>query len=212
MNKKHKTELNKLIKEQLIDDFTVITRMLLGHKVEWYNNARRFSIEHAKINDISPYKVAGIIAALSPKNKWERNLLDTINVLKYKDDLSKYNVCTFNTNRDKALQILKLKDNNNLIDNIIKILNGIKTVSFFKNIMGIDDHNTVTVDMWMYRLSNLPRTLPNYQLIQQVILQVAKRLNILGKHVQELLWQYIRDNMTYNKTIMTLEAEKMTLG
>ena len=212
MNKKHKTELKKLIKEQLIDDFTVITRMLLGHKVEWYNNARRFSIEHAKINDISPYKVAGIIAALSPKNKWERNLLDTINVLKYKDDLSKYNVCTFNTNRDKALQILKLKDNNNLIDNIIKILNGIKTVSFFKNIMGIDDHNTVTVDMWMYRLSNLPRTLPNYQLIQQVILQVAKRLNILGKHVQELLWQYIRDNMTYNKTIMTLEAEKMTLG
>ena len=54
--------------------------------------------------------VVGVLSALSPNNKWERNVIDdTENMcVAYKSDipLDDVKVCTYNANKQKAIKIL----------------------------------------------------------------------------------------------------------
>jgi hypothetical protein len=53
----------------------------------------------------------GVIASLSPNNKWERNCIDAEAMIKTWSIGGDYNmikVCTFNPNKAKAIAILEL--------------------------------------------------------------------------------------------------------
>ena len=91
----------------------------------WYERANqaayRLIDQYEKINFS---QAAGVIAALSPRNKWERNLIDAENLIAAfvaagAEAAAKVKVCTFNSNKKKALKILELSFDSN-IDEVLE--------------------------------------------------------------------------------------------
>jgi len=118
---------------------------------EWYARAHRFGVQLIAAYDITMGQAVGVIAALSPNNKWERNCQDAdrlINAYLSDHDLSLTKVCTYNTNKQKAIDILSLDTESLDSEAIVSILNGRKITAFYRSIMG--DPNAVCVDGHAY--------------------------------------------------------------
>ncbi len=119
----------------------------------WYQRAYDLAVQlmHA-YNGITLGQCVGVIAALSPNNKWERNCNDAEAMIKAWSkgcDPKSVKVCTFNKNKEKAAAILDLPDEFTTED-IETILSGRKVVAFYRCIMGFND--TVCVDGHAYAI------------------------------------------------------------
>ena len=163
----------------------------------WYQTAQQAAMEMADRYDINCTAAAGVIAALSPRNKWHRNLIDAENLINVfctagADACADVKVCTFGKNKAKAIAIL----NENIIclDSIESILSGPKLKEFFRCIIGQDD---VTVDGHAYSiwfgdritLANVPSI--GVKLRRQIktdYLAVADANNLTGYEVQAITW------------------------
>ena len=163
---------------------TTLEQKYLG--LSWYSTARSHAQYLANKHGISLAKAAGVISALSPNNKWERNLLDADLFIQFPSLATK--VCTYTANRIKALKILAV-DNDSLI---IEILGGTKTKSFYHNILN-EESDMVTVDLWMYRAAELSMSNKNYKIISNAIIELAMYQGLKPYQVQAILWGGIRD-------------------
>jgi len=132
------------------------------------------------------YKVVGILSALSPRNKWERNKQDLISVIEHKDQAI---VATFNGNKNKAITILNSNDKNQ----VIKILNGKKTVSFFHNIYDPNCQENVTIDGWAFKSLGLHPKNSNYIVAKESYKDASMLLGINPNVLQAIIWIYIRE-------------------
>ena len=171
---------------------------------EWYARAHRFGVQLIAAYDITMGQAVGVIAALSPNNKWERNCADAdrlINAYLSDHNLSMTKVCTYNTNKQKAIKILSLDTESLDNEAIVSILNGRKITAFYRSIMG--DPNAVCVDGHAYSVfigQRIPTTkTPNigkglYETIQRAYCLVADRsFDICGHkltptQVQAVTW------------------------
>ena len=163
----------------------------------WYQTAQQAAMEMADRYDINCTAAAGVIAALSPRNKWHRNLIDAENLINVfctagADACADVKVCTFGKNKAKAIAIL----NENIIclDSIESILSGPKLKEFFRCIIGQDD---VTVDGHAYSiwfgdritLANVPSIgVKLRRQIKRDYLAVAAANNLTGYEVQAITW------------------------
>ena len=100
-----------------------------------YEVAKRISLQY----ELNTETVAAVIAALSPNNKWERNIKDAENVvaafmLGSVDDAMNVKVCTYRKNLAKAVDIL-----NACHCNYEEILKGPKVIEFYHCIIGQSD-------------------------------------------------------------------------
>lgn len=114
--------------------------------LEWYNNARTIASHIAITYDAPLRQVCGVIAALSPSNKWERNCRDAENFVRVfaaGGNPLDLKASTYGRNKQKALDIL------NGID-IDETLNGRKTVAFYHCIAGDSEH--VCIDGHAYNI------------------------------------------------------------
>ena len=117
--------------------------------VVWYATAlaecKRISID----NGIPLNTVVGVTAALSPNNKWTRNILnarDMVEAYLRGDSIESFKVSTYTKMKEKAWSILDCSlpyDKPTAVYSvsdleIIEILKGQKIISFFENIMGYD--------------------------------------------------------------------------
>lgn len=112
--------------------------------IAWYRNARQAGEEIAERHGVSLRVAVGVMAALSPNNKWDRNVKDAdllIGAYINGDYIESVSVCTYNKMRAKAWAILEAMPEDD--QHMIRLLNGQKIVSFFCNIMG---HDTCTID------------------------------------------------------------------
>jgi hypothetical protein len=171
---------------------------------EWYARAHRFGVQLIAAYDITMGQAVGVIAALSPNNRWERNCADAdrlINAYLSDHDLSLTKVCTYNTNKQKAIKILDLNMESAEPEAIESILKGRKVTAFFRSIMG--DPNAVCVDGHAYSVfigQRIPTSkTPNigkglYETIQRAYCLVADRsFDICGHkltptQVQAVTW------------------------
>jgi hypothetical protein len=117
----------------------------------WYPQALGSVQSIAREHSLAESTVAGIVAALSPRNRWERNLIDAESMIRtYKIsgsiDPTGYRVCTFGNNKLKALQILAENINNPA--DVKSILSGPKLCEFFSCILG--DLQEVCIDGHAY--------------------------------------------------------------
>jgi hypothetical protein len=126
------TNINKVFKQA--------TQAELAHGLEWYKAASSACQAMADTCELPLAVVVGVVAALSPTNRWERNLIDADNMLStftsggYVEDTAP---CTYKTMRDKAWKILEDGIEQDAGD-IAKTLNGPKITDFFWCIMGAD--------------------------------------------------------------------------
>ena len=111
--------------------------------IVWYANAYSDCNRIALDLSVPVHIVTGVVAALSPNNKWDRNVVNArelIQAFVNGDDMDSVKVSTYHTMKRKAWTILEDMPDH---EGVIALLNGQKIVSFYRNIMGDD---TCTVD------------------------------------------------------------------
>lgn len=180
--------LQRRIENRLQELFEKASLTQYMHGLDWYAIAYTKAERLAERYELPLFKVIGVLAALSPNNKWERNLKDADLFLATPSLDTK--VCTFKNQRIKALAILQA-DNEVHVE---KILNGRKTISFFQNIMYHSTSRLVTVDLWMFRIAELPHKKQNYEVISKAVSNVSKKNSVLPHQLQAVVWTVVRPN------------------
>ena len=110
--------------------------------VSWYPDARQIASNLADRHGIHPAEAAGVIAALSPRNRWERNVQDAEALIAAyvaggPEQAMLTKVCTFGANKAKAVRILEAGV---LTDaDVLAILSGPKLREFYSCIRGLAD-------------------------------------------------------------------------
>ena len=114
---------------------------------QWYSVAQNASDAIANRYGISLDTVAGVVAALSPNNRWERNLRDADHLISAYtlggiDDALSVKTSTYGKNKAKALAILQGAEP-------LDALGGLKVRAFYGCIIGQD---AVCVDGHAYAI------------------------------------------------------------
>jgi hypothetical protein len=180
--------------------------------LNWYQRAYDLSVRFIHTYEgLTMGQAVGVIAALSPNNKWERNCIDAEAMIKtwaIGGDYDMIKVCTFNPNKRKAIAILELDMESVDTEAIPNILNGQKVVAFYRSIMG--DKNAVCVDGHAYAIfigeriptTKTPSITPQlFETIQRAYQLVAKRsadlcgVELSPTQVQAVTW------VTYRRLI-----------
>ena len=112
--------------------------------IAWYPNAYQIALSLAERHEITAAQAIGVIAALSPRNRWERNVQDAEAII------AAYNaggpeqamltkVCTFTSNKTKAIKILSIDFGYQGMTEVMEILSGPKLREFASCIAGQPD-------------------------------------------------------------------------
>ena len=135
----------------IVAKFTLATTAEVVAGQRWYTESYAIASRIARLHDLSPVRVAAVIAALSPNNRWERNIEDAENVITAfmhgnDQDVLEVKCCTYTANKLKALAILKSES----LD-YEDILKGPKVIEFFHC---ISDHSSddVCIDGHAYSI------------------------------------------------------------
>lgn len=183
--KKYSNNLEKILNSS--NDNTI------NYGLNWYNDFFLWSNELALKYNKTTFDIAQIFSALSPRNKLEKNKIDTVTVLEaIKRGLSpeQVKVSTFHNNKNKAFNIALNKDSINE--------DSLKTYSFCKNV-GELDSNFITIDVWQLRVltnkheNKTPTKLEYLQLVE-LHQKLASKYNILGYQLQAITWAQLRNN------------------
>jgi len=120
--------------------------------MNWYANANNTAQFIADTHELPLRIVVGVIAALSPTNKWGRNIHDADHMCStfvsggYVEDTTP---CTYKPMRDKAWSILTDMPEDDIA--MCSILNGPKITDFYMCIMG---HDTCVIDGHAWCIAN----------------------------------------------------------
>jgi hypothetical protein len=161
----------------------------------WYAQAHHWCEVRAQLYGLSVETVAAVVSALSPRNKWERNLKDADQVLyaAANQKTPAWPKCaTFSQNVVKAYFIA--------VDQAPeRALTSPKTRAFVKCIVDPHHESAVVVDVWAKRVAdgnpNAPAVGLNehmYKLYADAYRQAAKKVGALPLEVQAATWVMFR--------------------
>lgn len=163
--------------------------------MHWYDEAQNEATKIAERLDMPVYIVVGVMAALSPNNKWERNIVNAEELCKAFQDgqgMDSVKVSTYHKMKEKAWNILTEFGD---YDRVVEQLKGQKIVAFFRNIMGEDD---ITIDGHARNIYYNERVgltdaktsigKKEYAKLQEEYLTVAKEFDMLGRQMQAITW------------------------
>ena len=110
--------------------------------INWYPAAKAIAVSLAARHGVTAAQAIGVIAALSPRNRWERNVQDADALITaYKaggaEQAQLTKVCTFSSNKAKAIKILE--SGLEVLPTALEILSGPKLREFASCIAGLDD-------------------------------------------------------------------------
>jgi hypothetical protein len=197
MNKKVLS--TEFVKSNIINLYDEIPLDKKTTAITWYNDAHNFCLSVSVRFNIELKLVVGVLAALSPRNKWAHNKKDCIALIKgFADgeDINNITVHTFNRNKLKAWNILSTK----VVD-----LGGLKVNSFYNNIINPSNARDVTIDVWAIRVALNNNTFSKsitekqYGLIKEGYIEAFDNLKDKHKYLQTpsqlqaICWTYIRD-------------------
>lgn len=165
--------------------------------LRWYEEAMQFA-EYLSITfNISKVVAAGVISALSPNNRWERNKIDAFNLIQAYTEgrtMDDVNVCTYTNNKRRAWGILS--------GDVEMLRKARKTHAFALNV-GAMDESVVTIDKWMLRAfvttSQKPKDIPTsctplqYDRLSAHFCKVARDMGYKPYELQAIIWVTIRN-------------------
>ena len=110
--------------------------------ITWYPVALDIARTIADEHDLTVPQAIGVIAALSPRNRWERNVQDAVSLTTAfnaggAEQAMVTKVCTFSSNKAKAVKILQLVAPT--MDQVLEVLSGPKLREFASCIAGLPD-------------------------------------------------------------------------
>lgn len=182
--------------KNIIAVYKMATSDEIKQGITWYLNATSDCKNIADKLRLPLHIVIGVVSALSPNNKWERNVTnaeDLCTAFINGQDMDSIKVSTYHKMKQKAWSILQLMPT---YDDAVTILNGKKIVSFFRNISG--DETDITIDGHarnIYYNDKQGLTTPNtnikkteYCQIQKAYLRASKKLGIKAYELQAITW------------------------
>ena len=134
---------------EIVARFTLATSQEVHLGCDWYPSALAIAGRISDKYDLRTETVVGVIAALSPNNRWERNIVDAESIIKCwaaggtRTDMLAVKCCTYGKMKAKAVDILTRDIP------IIEILNGKKLIEFF-NCITNPSLNDVCIDGHAY--------------------------------------------------------------
>lgn len=179
--------------ENILSVYEQSTPQERQHGRSWYPSARR---QCQSIQGVPLRISAGVVAALSPNNKWTKNVSDaerTIQAFLSGYTLDDFKVCTYNKMKEKAWSILQEQPKTH--DEVAEILNGRKITSFFHNIVG---RNTCTIDGHAYSIAHGTRMMlqngginlgkKKYEELQQAYISAGQQHKLKAYQMQAITW------------------------
>ena len=166
----------------------------------WYSQAKREAYHIAMKHDVPVYIAVAVIAALSPNNKWARNLVNAdalIGAFVNGDGLLSVKVSTYHAMKRKAWDILVARPSYNGAKAMLK---GQKITSFFCDIMG---EFNVTIDGHARNIAYGERVgltddrsnigVREYRALQAAYEEAARRVGLMPYQLQAITWRVWRD-------------------
>jgi hypothetical protein len=166
----------------------------------WYSDAQKAAHDIAVKYGIAVYVVVAVIAALSPNNKWSRNVTNAatlIDAFLRGDGIDSVKVSTYNKMKQKAWDILAARPD---YDGAKAMLKGQKITSFFMDIMG---EFNVTIDGHARNIAYGERIgltddrtnigKKEYRALQAAYEAAAERLGLMPYQLQAITWRVWRD-------------------
>ena len=180
------------------------------HGLNWYRDANHSCKAIAKKFYMHSAFPIGVLSALSPNNKYDKNMIDAENMcLAYKSGIpyEEIKVSTYNNNKEKAIRILNILDSGSMdIENdILTILNGNKVKAFFdcihnyktnKERVCIDGHAKAIYVGEKFALSSNSSNITDkqYRVISQAYRDATREINesegksYLPYQIQAITW------------------------
>ena len=159
----------------------------------WYEQAHELACTLADQYGLSLDVVAGVIAAISPRSRWKRNVVDAERLIAayvVGEDPMAVSVTTFNRNKECAIRILEAGTRHG-------VLSGPKVCAFADNIED-PSGNPITVDSHSYNAwighqaissGNGPRVTPKrYRECAEGYRKVADLYGIRPSQAQAIIW------------------------
>jgi hypothetical protein len=186
--------------ENIIKIYKLATPEEKRDGIVWYVNAFADCKRIALDTKVPVHIVVGVVAALSPNNKWDRNIVNAKDLIEgylNGEHVESIKVSTYHAMKHKAWSILDAMPDE---DGVSLILNGQKITSFYRNIMG---HDTCTVDGHARNIyygvrhgltddkSNVGKR--EYFEISQAYVKAGKRVRVNGRslkafEIQAITW------------------------
>ena len=166
----------------------------------WYSDAQKAAHVIAVKYDVPVYIVVAVIAALSPNNKWTRNIVNAdalIGAFMRGDGIDAVKVSTYHKMKQKAWDILAARPD---YDGAKAMLKGQKITSFFCDIMG---EFNVTIDGHARNIAYGERVgltddrtnigVREYRALQAAYEEAARRVGLMPYQLQAITWRVWRD-------------------
>ena len=176
---------------RILDAYDKSSASDMAEGERWYETARVTAAALSAGTNISVEQAAGVIAALSPRVRWETNVraaAEIISAARRDPDANPPNVAGYYRNVKKAWKIATGWQPEN-------VLGGPKVTSFYANICG--DEYPVTVDVWSARLAegksnkNGPSG-KRYERIADAFRMAASARGVSPMVMQATTWVFIR--------------------
>lgn len=162
----------------------------IAEGARWYPDTYEWCREVAGLSGVTPEQVAGAVAALSPRQRWDVNKRNAVKVVTayVRGDVSAPAVGTFKQ-RAEAWDCMGQPDP-------LYSINGRKVRNFYRAITG--DVDAVTVDCWVYfavygeKLGNTTLTGARYDECECAIRDAAAYLGLTPRECQAIVWTAVR--------------------
>ena len=175
--------------------FNKATKQEIKDGLSWYKDANNICKDIATKYNTTTLIAAQVISALSPRNKWDKNIKDSYKVfesIKNGIPAESIKVSTFHTNKFKSYAI---------VNNNVQITDkSLKTYNFVNNIALLSNEH-LTIDIWHLRAcfsriikidkANIGRIA--YHQIKELTIKKANKLGIKGFELQAIIWGSIRN-------------------
>ena len=166
----------------------------------WYSDAYDAAYDIAMTHDVPVYIVVAVVSALSPNNKWARNVKNAdalIGAFIRGDGIDSVKVSTYHKMKQKAWDILATKPDYHGAKFMLK---GQKITSFFCDIMG---EFNVTIDGHARNIAYNERIsltddrsnigVREYRGLQDAYKDAAQQIDIMPYQLQAITWRVWRD-------------------
>lgn len=155
----------------------------------WYADAQEFAIALSAGTRIDMSHAAGVVAALSPRVRWNTNMNAASRMIEAA--MNGYDIPTVAGLTANRIKAWKIANGANPLD----VLGGQKVRAFYANIMG--DADAVTVDVWAARAAlgaDATDRIPTgqYNAIADAYRLAADARNVSPMVMQATVWVYIR--------------------
>lgn len=151
---------------------------------KWYADARAMCATLARDHGVTLEQACGVVAALSPRIHWVRN------VEVARQCLARVPVRgVFRVNLAKAEAI---RDGAKPLD----VLSGPKVRAFYRALVG--DESGAVIDVWMLRAAGWKRSLTSkaYDLVASALVQAARKARTTVARFQAAVWTQVRGRAT----------------